>query len=72
MRLLSWASSWDASDLVALGPRVQEALLDGELQQVVIVIAHGLAAAGAQRGVVGRGLEHRRVHLTADPLPRLP
>ena len=43
----------------------------GKLLQVVVVVAHGLAASGAQRGVVGRGLEHRRVHLTADPLPRL-
>lgn len=62
----------DALDLVTLGPCIQEALLDGELQQVVILVAHWLTAAGAHRGVVRRGLEHGRVHLAADPLPWLP
>lgn len=46
------------SDLVTLCAGIQEALLDGELQQVVVLVPHWLAAAGPEGGVIGRGLEH--------------
>ena len=46
------------SDLVTLCAGVQQTLLDGELQQVVILVPHWLAAAGAEGGVVCRGLKH--------------
>lgn len=54
------------SDLVTLCAGVQEALLDGELQQVVILVPHWLAAAWPEGGVIHRGLEHRGVHLTEE------
>lgn len=54
------------SDLVALCAGVQEALLDGELQQVVVFVPHRLAAARPKGGVIRRGLEHRGVHLTEE------
>lgn len=54
------------SDLVALRAGIQEALLDGELQQVVVLVPHGLAAARSQGGVLRRGLEYRGVHLTEE------
>lgn len=59
------------SDLVTLCAGVQQALLDGELQQVVILVPHWLAAAWAEGGVVCRGLEHRGVHLTVEGSGRL-
>lgn len=46
------------SDLVALCASVQQALLNGKLQQVVILVPHWLAAARTESGVVGRGLKH--------------
>lgn len=46
------------SDLVALCAGVQQALLNGKLQQVVILVPHWLAAARTESGVVGRGLKH--------------
>lgn len=46
------------SDLVALCAGVQEALLDGELQQVVVLVPHWLAAARPEGGVLRRGLEY--------------
>lgn len=54
------------SDLVALCAGVQEALLDGELQQVVVLVPHRLAAARPEGGVIRRGLEHRGVHLAEE------
>lgn len=54
------------SHLVALRAGVQEALLDGELQQVVILVPHGLAATRPEGGVIRRGLEHRGVHLAQE------
>lgn len=54
------------SDLVTLCAGVQEALLDGELQQVVVLVPHWLAAAWPEGGVIHRGLEHRGVHLTEE------
>lgn len=59
------------SDLVTLCAGVQQALLDGELQQVVILVSHWLTAAWAEGGVVCRGLEHRGVHLTVEGSERL-
>lgn len=54
------------SHLVALCASVQEALLDGELQQVVVFVPHRLAAAWSKGGVICGGLEHRGVHLTQE------
>lgn len=54
------------SDLVTLCAGVQEALLDGELQQVVVLVPHWFTAARPEGGVIGRGLEHRGVHLTEE------
>lgn len=56
----------ELSHLVALCAGVQEALLDGELQQVVIFVPHRLAAARSEGGVIRWGLEHRGVHLTQE------
>ena len=53
-------------DLVTLCAGVQEALLDGELQQVVVLVPHWLAAAWPQGGIIRRGLEHRGIHLTEE------
>lgn len=46
------------SDLVTLCAGVQQALLDGELEQVVIFVSHWLTAARAKSGVVCWGLKH--------------
>lgn len=54
------------SHLVALCAGVQEALLDGELQQVVVLVPHRLAAARSEGGVIRGGLEHRWVHLAQE------
>lgn len=59
------------SDLVTLCAGVQQALLDGELQQVVILVPHWLAAAWAEGSVVFRRLKHRGVHLTVEGRERL-
>lgn len=54
------------SDLVALCAGVQETLLDGELQQVVVLVPHRLAAARSEGGVIRGWLEHRGVHLAQE------
>lgn len=59
------------SDLVTLRAGVQQALLDGKLQQVVILVPHWFAAAWAEGSVVFRRLEHRGVHLTVEGRERL-
>lgn len=48
--------------LVVLAARLQQALLDGELQQVVLVLPQGVLV-GAHHAVPPRHLEERRVHL---------
>lgn len=52
-----------AAHLLCLCARLQQALLDGELQQVIILIAEGLAALCAQHAVPLGHLEHSGVHL---------
>lgn len=59
------------SDLVTLCAGVQQTLLDGELQQIVVLVPHWLAATRAEGGVVCGGLEHRGVHLTVEGRERL-
>lgn len=52
--------------LVVLAARLQQALLDGELQQVVVLVPQGLAAPRAQHRVARRHLEHPRLHLARE------
>ena len=54
------------SDLVTLCASIQKALLDGKLQQVVILVPHWFTAARTKSSVVWRGLKHRGVHLTVE------
>lgn len=69
---VAWPAVWAGSvggawpHLVGLGAGVEQALLDGELQQVVILIPQGLAAPRAQHRVPRRHLEHPRLHLARE------
>lgn len=54
------------SHLLGLGAGVQQALLDGELQKVVVFVPQRLAAPRSQHRVSRRHLEHRRLHLARE------
>lgn len=58
-----------APHLLSLCARLEQALLDGELQQVIILIAEGLTALRAQHAVPLGHLEHSGVHLTWERAP---
>lgn len=51
--------------LVILTARLKQALLDGELQQVIVVIAGGRLSLAAQHTVAARSLEQRGGDLAA-------
>lgn len=55
--------------LLRLRARLEQALLDGELQQVVIFVTEGLAALCTQHAVPLGHLEHGGVHLTWERAP---
>lgn len=52
--------------LITFRPCVQQTLLNGELQQVIILVSQRLVTARTERCVICRRLEHRRVHLAVQ------
>lgn len=60
-----WPSVAAGTHLVIFTARFKQALLDGELQQVVIVISGGCLPLATQHTVAAWGLKQRRGDLTA-------